>query len=127
MIRVLYVEDNEDSAYMLKMRLELIGDFDVTLARNGQEGIDKAIEDRPDIVLMDMDLPVLSGRDAMRILKTDLRTASMPIVALTAHAMEGTRKTALEEGFDEYCVKPVDFEELLTVVRKLARSGRTPA
>ena len=122
MVRVLYVEDNEDNAYLLSMRLELLGEFEVQLAKDASSGIEKAKANHPEIILMDMDLPGMPGTDAMKILKQTSETSHIPIIAVTAHAMDATRIAALSEGFDGYCAKPIEFPRLLDMIRKLAPS-----
>ena len=122
MLRILYVEDNEDNAYLVSMRLELAGEFEVRIAKDAYSGIEQAKSSRPDIILMDMDLPGISGADAMKILKRSSETAYIPIIAVTAHAMEATRIAALSDGFDDYCAKPIEFGKLLETIRKLAAS-----
>jgi two-component system, cell cycle response regulator DivK len=119
MPRLLYIEDNDDNVYMLSMRLELLGGFEVTVAENGETGCAKAIAELPDLILMDMDLPVVSGWDAAKKLKSDARTRDIPIIALTSHAMAGSRQKALEVGCDEFAAKPLDFEFLVSAIRRL--------
>jgi two-component system cell cycle response regulator DivK len=104
------------------MRLELSGEFEVQLAKDAYSGIEKAKSSQPEIILMDMDLPGMSGADAMKILKQSSETSHIPIIAVTAHAMEATRIAALSEGFDGYCAKPIEFPKLLDMIRKLAPS-----
>jgi CheY-like chemotaxis protein len=87
--RILYVEDNDDNVYMLKMRLELLEGFEVLVAGNGETGCAQAIAQQPDVILMDLDLPVVDGREATRRLKSNPVTSRIPIIALTAHAMYG--------------------------------------
>jgi two-component system cell cycle response regulator DivK len=119
MSRVLYVEDNDDNVYMLKMRLELIEGFEIAVARDGAEAISSVVTDPPDIILMDLNVPVLSGWEATRRLKADPKTAQIPIIALTAHAMTSDREKALAAGCDDFDTKPIDFERLLAKMRKL--------
>jgi two-component system, cell cycle response regulator DivK len=119
MSRVLYVEDNDDNVYMLKMRLELIEGFEIAVARDGAEAISSVVADPPDIILMDLNVPVLSGWEATRRLKADPKTAQIPIIALTAHAMTSDREKALAAGCDDFDTKPIDFERLLAKMRKL--------
>jgi CheY-like chemotaxis protein len=119
MSRVLYVEDNDDNVYMLKMRLELIEGFEIAVARDGAEAISSVVADPPDIILMDLNVPVLSGWEATRRLKADPKTAQIPIVALTAHAMTSDREKALAAGCDDFDTKPIDFDRLLAKMRKL--------
>ena len=123
MARILYVEDNDDNVYMLKHRLER-RDFEVLVAHDGQTGIEAAREHRPDLILLDLGLPVLDGWEAARLLKEDERTRSIPIIALSAHAMDGDRARALAAGCDDYDTKPVDLPHLLDRIATLLRSGR---
>jgi two-component system, cell cycle response regulator DivK len=119
MMRVLYVEDNEDNVYMLKMRLELLEGFEIAVAKDGAEAISRVAADPPDIILMDLNVPVLNGWDATRRLKADASTARIPIIALTAHAMASDRDKALAAGCDDFDTKPIDFERLIAKMRRL--------
>ena len=121
MARILYVEDNDDNIYMLQNRLARQG-FDVLIARDGASGVDMARSERPDLILMDLGLPVLDGWEAARRLKADPATCRIPVIALSAHAMSGDRVQALEAGCDEYDVKPVEWRRLLTKIRALLPS-----
>lgn len=112
------VEDNEDNRDMLSRRLER-KDFDVTLAVDGLDGINKAKENIPDLILMDMSLPVMDGWQATRALKDDPSTKNIPIIALTAHAMSSDRDKAMDAGCDDYDTKPVDLKRLLGKIEKL--------
>jgi CheY-like chemotaxis protein len=122
MQRILLVEDNELNRDMLARRLTRSG-FEVLLAVDGQEGVDAARRERPDLVLMDMSLPCLDGWAATRVLKADPRTRSIPVIALTAHAMMGDRDKALEAGCDEFATKPVDLRLLLETIEKFLPRG----
>jgi two-component system cell cycle response regulator DivK len=115
---VLLVEDNEMNRDMLSRRLTRQG-FTVTVAVDGQEGVDKTRELMPDLVLMDMSLPVLDGWEATRQLKAGEKTRSIPVIALTAHAMAGDRAKALEAGCDDYDTKPIELPRLLEKMRRL--------
>ena len=119
MTRILYVEDNDDNVYMLKMRFEMLGGFEVLVAENGEVGCQKAIAEIPDVILMDLDLPVVDGWQATRRLKANSKTQKIPIIALTAHAMDGDRQRALDAGCDDYDTKPVDISRLLDKIRAL--------
>ena len=119
MIKVLYIEDNEDDVYMLKMRLELLGEFEVLAARDGEKGCEMAVRERPDIILMDLEMPVINGWDATRRLKSEPQTRDIPVVALSAHALSGEREMALAAGCDEFDAKPIAFERLLATLRRL--------
>jgi two-component system, cell cycle response regulator DivK len=117
--RILCVEDNEDNIYLVRMRLEMIEGFDITVAKDGAEGVSLAVADPFDLILMDLNLPVMSGWEAARRLKADQRTADIPVVALTAHAMAGDRERALAAGCDEFDTKPIDFDRLVQKIRNL--------
>jgi two-component system cell cycle response regulator DivK len=110
--RILYVEDNDDNVYMLKTRLELLDEFHVTVAPDGEVGCAKAAAEQPDLILMDLDLPVVDGWEATRRLKSNPATKQIPIIALTAHAMTGSREKAIAAGCDEFDIKPIDFDRL---------------
>jgi two-component system, cell cycle response regulator DivK len=112
--KVLYVEDNDDNVFMLKMRLELLDGYEVITAADGAAGCAMAAAELPDIILMDLDLPIIDGWEASRRLKQDGATQHIPIIALTAHAMTGSREKALAAGCDEFDTKPIDFERLLS-------------
>ncbi len=113
MTKILYVEDNDDNVYMLKMRFEALEGFEVVIAENGEIGCQKALVEMPDVILMDLDLPVVDGWQATRRLKADHKTRKIPIIALTAHAMSGSREKALATGCDEFDTKPIDFDRLM--------------
>jgi CheY-like chemotaxis protein len=117
--KVLYVEDNDDNVYMLKMRLELLNDFEVVTAEDGEKGCAMALSEHPDIILMDLEMPGVDGWEATRRLKNDPKTRDIPIIALSAHALAGSRETALAAGCDEFDTKPVEFERLVATVRRL--------
>jgi CheY-like chemotaxis protein len=122
-IRILYVEDNDDNVYMLKMRLELLDKYEVLVAEDGEAGCRTAIAERPDLILMDLDLPVVDGWEATRRLKRNDETRDIPIIALTAHAMSGSREKALAVGCDDFDTKPVDFNRLLRKIEQLLLAG----
>ena len=119
MTKVLYVEDNDDNVFMLKMRLELLGDFEVLTAEDGEKGCAMAISERPDIILMDLEMPGVDGWEATRRLKGNPETQAIPIIALSAHALAGSREKALAAGCDEFDTKPVEFERLLGKIKTL--------
>ena len=124
MTKVLYVEDNDDNVYMLKMRLELLDDFEVVTAEDGERGCAMALAERPDIILMDLEMPGVDGWEATRRLKADPQTRDIPIIALSAHALAGSRERALAAGCDEFDTKPVEFERLLATMRRLLLARR---
>ena len=119
MIKILYVEDNDDNVYMLKMRLELLGDFEVLAAEDGEKGCEMAATERPDLILMDLEMPIIDGWEATRRLKGNPRTRDIPIIALSAHALAGEREKALAAGCDEFDTKPVEFERLVATMRRV--------
>jgi CheY-like chemotaxis protein len=112
MPKILLVEDNEMNRDMLSRRLQRKG-YEVVIAANGAEGLSMSLEEQPDLILMDMSLPVIDGWEATRQLKANPQTASIPVIALTAHAMSGDREKALEAGCDDYDTKPVELSRLL--------------
>jgi CheY-like chemotaxis protein len=118
MHRILYVEDNDDNVYMLKSRLERKG-FNVIVARDGAEGIAMAVDQKPALILMDLSLPVIDGWEATRQLKARPDTRHIPIIVITAHAMEGDRESALATGCDDFDTKPVQFPRLLGKIQSL--------
>lgn len=115
MARILLVEDHEEIWDFLSRRLQRRG-HEVALAHDGQAGLEQARASRPDVILLDMNLPVMDGWAAARALKSDPATAAIPIIALTAHAMSGDRDKALQAGCDDYHPKPVDFSRLLAQI-----------
>jgi two-component system cell cycle response regulator DivK len=117
--KVLYVEDNDDDVFMLKMRLELLGDFEVLTARDGEKGCAMAVSEQPDIILMDLEMPGMDGWDATRQLKGNPQTRDIPIIALSAHALAGEREKALAAGCNEYDTKPIEFDRLVSTVRRI--------
>lgn len=116
MAKILVVEDNEMNRDMLSRRLQRKG-YEVVLASNGAEGVEIALSERPDLILMDMSLPVLDGWQATRQIKTNPETQTIPIVALTAHALAGDREKSIQAGCDEYETKPVDFPRLIGKIK----------
>ena len=124
MIKVLYVEDNDDNVYMLKMRLELLGDFEVLAAEDGEKGCDMAAAERPDVILMDLEMPVIDGWEATRRLKSNPQTRNIPVIALSAHALAGAREKALAAGCDEFDTKPIEFERLVATLRRVLASRK---
>jgi CheY-like chemotaxis protein len=117
--KVLYVEDNDDNVYLLKTRLELLGDFEVLTAENGEKGCEMAAAERPDIILMDLEMPVIDGWEATRRLKGNPQTRNIPIIVLSAHALAGERERALAAGCDEFDTTPIEFERLVATLRRV--------
>jgi len=126
MARLLLVEDHEEIWDFLSRRLRRKG-HEVSLAFNGREGLDKVRAERPDLVLMDVNLPVLDGYSAVRELRQDASFADVPVIALTAHAMAGDRDKAIEAGCTDYHPKPIDFSLLLKQIQAALGAGESPA
>ena len=124
MAKILLVEDNEMNRDMLSRRLQRKG-YELLIAVDGAEGVAVARLNKPDLILMDMSLPVIDGWEATRQLKGDADTRSIPIIALTAHAMSGDREKALEAGCDDYDTKPIEFARLLGKIETLLGSKAT--
>jgi two-component system cell cycle response regulator DivK len=124
MTKILLVEDNELNRDMLSRRLQRKG-FEVVNAVDGQEGVEMAHSEAPELILMDISLPVMDGWEAARKIKKSPITRSTPIIALTAHAMVGDREKSLEAGCDDYDTKPIDFQRLLKKMKTLIEK-KTP-
>ncbi|MGH7797223.1 MAG: response regulator [Candidatus Binatia bacterium] len=122
MPKILLVEDNEMNRDMLSRRLERRG-YRVAIAFDGEQGVSMAGSEAPDLILMDMSLPVLDGWEAARRLKAAPETQAIPIIALTAHAMVGDREKAIEAGCDDYDIKPVEFQRLVDKIDALLNKG----
>ncbi len=122
--KILIVEDNELNLEMLSRRLQHKG-YEVITAVDGQQGIDLAQTATPDLILMDMSLPLIDGWEATRRLKADAKTRSIPVIALTAHAMLGDREKALEAGCNDYETKPIDLPQLLKKMQSLLEQNLT--
>ena len=122
-MKILYVEDNDDNIYMLKNRLTRAG-FTVVVATDGTQGVAMAAAERPDLILMDITLPDIDGKEATRRLKADPATKGIPVIALTANAMTGDREAALAAGCDDFDTKPVELSRLLGKIKALAPAGQ---
>jgi len=118
MAKILLVEDNEMNRDMLSRRLKKRG-FEIVMAVDGQEGVEKAKSEIPDLILMDMSLPIIDGWEATRQIKGDPATENIPIIALTAHAMRGEREKALEAGCNDFDTKPVELPRLIEKIEGL--------
>lgn len=121
-MKILYVEDNDDNIYVLKNRLTRAG-FTVLVALDGEQGVAMAAAEKPDLILMDLSLPVLDGWEATRRLKAATETCDIPVIALSAHAMAGDREKALAAGCDDFDTKPVDFSRLRAKIQALLPNG----
>jgi CheY-like chemotaxis protein len=122
MTRILLVEDNPDNRDMLSRRLIRRG-FDVAFAEDGVQAVSKARDEAPDLILMDLSLPVMDGWEATRAIKADQATRAIPVIALTAHAAGPDRQRAIEAGCDDYDTKPVDLQRLLDKIQALLPSA----
>jgi CheY-like chemotaxis protein len=121
-MKILYVEDNDDNVYMLKNRLTRAG-FTVVVATDGTQGVAMAASEQPDLILMDLTLPDIDGEEATRRIKASAATREIPIIALTANAMESDRQRALAAGCDDFDTKPVELPRLLAKIRALRPDG----
>jgi CheY-like chemotaxis protein len=119
MTKVLYIEHDDDNLYMLKMRLERVGDFEVLAAEDSEKGCRLAATERPDIILMDLEMPVDDRWDVVRRLKKDAQTSHIPIIGLSAYALDSERETAIATGCDEFAVKPIEFESMVASIRRV--------
>ena len=119
-MKILLVEDNEMNRDMLSRRLNRNG-FEVVIAVNGQEGVDLATSAKPDLILMDMSLPILDGWEATRRVKANPETSGIPVIALTAHAMIQDKEKAMAAGCDEFDTKPIELPRLLEKINSLLR------
>lgn len=124
MAKILYVEDNEDNIYMLTKRLTRKG-YEVVIAKDGEQGVAMSLSEAPDMVIMDLGLPVLDGWEAIRQIKSSSETGHIPVIALTAHAMAYDRAKANEAGCDDFDTKPVDMPRLLDKIRVLLKDAPT--
>ncbi len=123
-MRILIVEDNEMNRDMLSRRLERKG-YSITMAVDGGAGVEKAIAEIPNLILMDMSLPVLDGWEATRRVKANPQTRHIPVIALTAHAMTGDRAKAIEAGCDDYDTKPIDLARLVSKIEAQLERAKT--
>jgi CheY-like chemotaxis protein len=124
-VKILYVEDNEDNVYVVKNRFGRVG-FTVIVAADGEQGVAMAASEQPDLILMDLRMPVLDGWEATRRIKARADTRHIPIIALSAHAMVGDRESALDAGCDDYDTKPLEWPGLLEKVRSLLPKSEQP-
>lgn len=119
-MRLLCAEDNDNNIFLLQVRLGDIEGHELLIARDGETVCEMALIEDPDLILMDLELPVLSGWEAVRRLKARPATATIPVIALSAHVLAGSRQSALAAGCDEFETKPIDFKSLLTKINRLA-------
>jgi CheY-like chemotaxis protein len=117
--KVLYVEHDDDNLYMLKTRLERCGNFEVLAVDDNEQGCELAVTERPDVILMDLEMPVMDRWEPVRTLKKDPRTRNIPIIGVSAYAEASEREKAIATGCDEFDAKPIEFQSLLTTVRRV--------
>jgi CheY-like chemotaxis protein len=117
--KVLYVEHDDDNLYMLKTRLERHGGFEVLAAKDSERGCNLAVTERPDVIVLDLEMPVVDRWEPVRTLKEDPRTRSIPIIGISAYAEASEREKAMATGCDEFDAKPIEFESLLATVRQV--------
>jgi two-component system cell cycle response regulator DivK len=117
--KVLYIEHDDDNLYMLKMRLERAGDFEVLTAEDYEKGCKLAMTERPDVILLDLEMPGIDRWEPVRRLKDDAQTGHIPIIGVSAYALASERETAIATGCDEFDVKPIEFESLVATIRRV--------
>jgi CheY-like chemotaxis protein len=122
--KVLYIEHDDDNLYMLKMRLERVGDFEVLASNDSEQGRKLALNERPDVILMDLEMPGADCWDIVRCLKKDTQTGHIPIIGMSAYALESEREKAIASGCDEFDAKPIAFESLVATIRRLVANPK---
>jgi CheY-like chemotaxis protein len=120
--KVLYIEHDDDNLYMLKMRLERVGDFEVLASNDSEQGCKLALSEGPAVILMDLEMPDADGCEVVRRLKKDAQTAHIPIIGMSAYALDSEREKAIASGCDEFDAKPIEFESLVASIRRLVAS-----
>ena len=119
MTKVLYIEHDDDNLYMLKLRLERVDDFEVLTSNDSEQGCKLALTERPDVILMDLEMPVDDRWGIVRCLKMDAQTGHMPIIGISAYALDSEREQAITTGCDEFDTKPIEFEGLIGTIRRV--------
>jgi CheY-like chemotaxis protein len=117
--KVLYIEHDDNNLYMLRMRLEQVGDFEVLTAEDSEKGCKLAATEHPDVILMDLEMPDADRWDVVRRLKKDAQTGHIPIIGMSAYALDSEREKAIASGCDEFDAKPIEFDALVATVRRL--------
>jgi CheY-like chemotaxis protein len=117
--KVLYVEHDDDNLYMLKARLERRGDFEVLAVEDSEQGCKLAVAEHPDVILMDLEMPLTDRWEPVRRLKKDPQTRSIPIIGMSAYAQDSEREQAIATGCDEFDPKPIEFESLVATIRRV--------
>src|SRR5262245_4357980 len=124
MTKVLYIEHGDDNIYMPKMRLERVGDFEVLAAEDSEKGCKLAATERPDVILMDLEMPGTDRWEPVRILKNDPQTRDIPIIGMSAYALDSEREQAIAAGCDGFDVKPIEFESLVAAIRRVVANPK---
>ncbi len=124
MTKVLYVEHDEDNLYMLKVRLEQVDDFEVLTVGDSEKGCELAVTEHPDVILMDLEMPDADCWEVVRRLKKDAQTGHIPIIGMSAYALDSEREKAIASGCDAFDAKPIDFESLLATIRRLVANPK---
>jgi CheY-like chemotaxis protein len=122
--KVLYIEHDDDNLYMLKMRLKRTGDFEVLACNDSEQGCKLTLTERPDVILMDLEMPVVDRWEPVRALKNDPQTRHIPIIGVSAYALDSEREKAIASGCDEFDAKPIDFESLVATIRRLVANPK---
>jgi len=122
--KVLYIEHDDDNLYMLKMRFERIDGFEVLTSNDSEQGCELALAERPDLILMDLEMPVVDRWEPVRALENDPQTRHIPIIGISAYALDSEREQAIATGCDEFDTKPIEFEALVATIRRLIANPR---
>jgi CheY-like chemotaxis protein len=122
--KVLYIEHDDDNLYMLKMRLERVDDFEVIASNDSEQGCKLALTERPNVILMDLEMPDADCWEVVRRLKKDAQTGRTPIIGMSAYALESEREKAIASGCDEFDAKPIEFEALVATIRRLVANPK---
>ena len=122
--KVLYIEHDDDNLYMLKMRLERVDDFEVIASNDIEQGCKLAVTERPDIILMDLEMPVEDRWEVVRRLKKDAQTGHIPIIGISAYALDSEREQTIATGCDEFAVKPIEFDSLVASIRRVVAAQK---
>jgi two-component system, cell cycle response regulator DivK len=117
--KVLHIEHDDDNLYMLKTRLERVADFEVLAAEDSEQGCRLAVTERPDVILLDLEMPGIDRWEPVRRLKKDAQTGHIPIIGMSAYALNSEREKAIASGCDEFDAKPIQFESLVATIRRL--------
>jgi two-component system, cell cycle response regulator DivK len=124
MTKVLYIEHDDDNLYMLKTRLERVADFEVLAAEDSEQGCRLAVTERPDVILLDLEMPGIDRWEPVRRLKKDAQTGHIPIIGMSAYALASEREQAIATGCDEFDVKPIEFESLVATIRRVVANPK---